>query len=369
MIAGLVGLLAAVAVAEAPALNLPDTAYTGTLSESDRQQLDEYIKYWTNQLAGDNVEANILSARDKLRDVYTKGEAAFQAEFAKRAVPLLAPALAAQGDLRRLRQVSAGLLLATMAQPSSEPVLQKAVAAADPVVRYYGWMGYRNIRRALLSQSNTAFYDLLATQAAQEPSPVVLGMMMDVLNLNGIDLAGIGANVLKKATEKSLDTILASWPRICRGLRDSDLALSDTARRGLAGLTFYSEYFKTDNARVKSLLQAVMDAMWCAAIAYDSAKDAIKGAEDRLAEELQVRLGTLGYILQESENIANNLSGKGNRYIKDSLPRNLSSDRYLQTLKWVDELAPMGVKKPEYPGPDSNATQPASAPATRPNGR
>lgn len=367
----LLGLCSAVQAQQPPAIDIPDAELRGGALQTRVPQIDTYLTYWAGQIKDGKDESTIVAARGKILAAYNQYDAApFKSIYAQEAVKYLMPLLDASDALKNLRQVNAALALAKMPQLANIPAYDKMVAQNDAAVRYFGWMGYRDIRGLLLGQPQTTaekFYKLLATAMAKETSATVLATMMDALNLAAVDMTAVSDENRKMAQNQSYQIFMASWPAICQKVINGDDAMIEPARAGAAAMIFLVGAVEGDKARATALLQSTADMMYCASSAYTMQLQMAERATGLTKADAMASSERLSYLLRDLENLANFAAKKTNNFLQTALTDSRVKDTKaraagveLAVLKWTDDLKAGGVVAPKFTAP---ATTPASGPA------
>ena len=154
---------------------------------------------------------------------------------------------------------------------------------------------------------------------------------------------------LRKAQSDSFAVFKNTWPRVCRRLLSGDVAVCETAQKGVATLSNMAG----DNGykpNIKSIAQLLVDAMDCSAIAFDKAKTTGRVAEANM------------YLLRDVEDALNTTTKLRKTHVYKALTDPNAIDRgaavQLAVLKWIEDMKDFGVKKPNF---QAVATKPSPA--------
>lgn len=351
------GQLAWAQAASAPAIAIPEESLKGKLEAAQVRQIDEYIQFHAKQLARASAEDGILAARDGLLKGYAQYDSPpYRSTFAQSGAKALLPLLDATGDLKALRRVNAGMVLARMPQPALRIPLEKMAVHPDPAVRYLGWSGLAQIRSALLAQNKDLvqkFFQLLGQQMAKEASPPVLGAMMDVMNLGRADLTQVSEENKKLAHEESFTVLLRNWPTCVKSVAAGSTAMACACRDGAMTLLYLDSVLGGDKARHKALLQGMVDLMWAGATAYESTLKGAEKLEGKAKADAEARMENLANMLLAAEATLNSITGKKNAYVQKAMtggkPKERGTDLMLAVLDWAKDLKADGVVEPTLP--------------------
>ena len=337
---------------QAPELDIPPVALKGPLLPMHEEKIAASLTYYTQviQKAKDDDQPTIDSGRAGLIQTFRYSESmTYRYAAAKFAAEIVTPLLE---DDSRIKQINAALVLSTMPQVTIQPALEKMIVHGNPAVRYYGWRGYRNAWTYIVSQGAKpagTMFDSLGRRADDEPSPIVMGAIWEMLRLRGDPTTVPGD--LGNPREHAFNILRASWRKRCGQVMAGDLAMLDAVRKGLATVIEYAANAQAANRdqTAKEAVRMAAELTWCAGKAYQAASKAekVNVPAIRAAETL----------LQDCERSLNELLGLGplNRRdfirfpLKDSSVKDNRGDAIIYhkhprtskdygVLAWVDEL-------------------------------
>lgn len=356
----------------APTLDIPEASIKGTLEAQQLKQMDEYVQFYAKSIAQATNEDAVVAARNKILEAYNRYDSGeFRSNYAQMTAKQLLPLLDVKGPLKNVRQINVGMTIAKMPQASIKPALEKMVAGPDPVVRYYGWVGFREIRAALLAQNKETadgLFQLLAAQMPKEKSGPVLGVMFEVLNLSSVDLGSVQDDVRKFAADRVYTIMMANWPACLRGVAAGKVQIANACRDGVNTLLSLESTFGQDKAKHKAIVQALVDLMWNAAVAYDKAQ-AVTDKDPKAKADADAVSDAAANLMVTAEAATNIMVGKKLSYVQGPLadPRvkERGAEVQLGVLKWVDEFKAIGIAQPQT-AVEPKTSAPASAPVSRP---
>jgi len=252
------------------------------LGESpSEQEIEAHMQQWIDQIAtGETAEAVFSAAEGAIDDLGRFSDAGVQynmASAAAKGVIELLENLSDPDELRSVREINAARTLAGLRQVGIRPTLGELIAHANPGVRYYGWVGYGNIRNMCLRSENLrgGLVAGLSSRAGQEDSGVVVGEICRVLSLPKRMPDELDDPTVYKAVAAEFIAILhdnwGGWlPQAAADFTWAD-AVSEGATAA-ANLATIMELGDDDELKPK-LLQDLVDAAGAGATLYRTAQD------------------------------------------------------------------------------------------------
>ena len=122
-------------------------------------------------------------------------------------------------------------------------------------------------------------FTMLGERVGKETSGPVLGLMLQMLNMSGTDMASASEDFKKLAATEPYAILTKNWPVLCRAVLAGHEQTALAAHDGAHAMLFLYSQAGQDKARVKVVLQGMADMMWCAALAFDRALVASKDSE------------------------------------------------------------------------------------------
>ncbi len=356
--------------AEPPPLDIPESALNATLTGNNLKIVEDFTGYWAGAMLAAKADDAVLAAKAKLVTSYSKYDSTFfKSAYALSAAKALQPVLDAKGPLKGVLQVNAGQAIAAMPQLSVLPLLEKMAVNPEAVVRYYAWRTCKGLLPQLASgpkDEAKKLFALVGDRMGKEKSGEVLGMMFQLLNLAPLDMSSASDDFRALAASEPEAIVAKNWPALCRAVVAGDEQAAAGAHDGVHALVWLSSQAGADKARVKADLQEVVDMMWCAALAYDRALAAGKGAEGTAKAEADARAEAMAQLLMDCETDLNAATGKKNAFVQAALSKPNARDRgadvQLAVVSWVENLKDAGVVQPAYSAPPAPASAPSGGP-------
>ena len=425
MIVGVVvGFLSSGAMANLAKLEIP----AGTKAATGAPLMKDRLTSWAKLIREAKDDQTVIVARNGIVDDYQVCEKAdLGYTFAEQASEALLPLLGKALDSDRLMRVKEVNLAMAMSQIPQVP-MQKALDTMvsyhrNEAVRYYGWKGYVAARARIFMQGpdnmNQAMR-AIQTCAKSETSVPVIGMILNMLDLNNTPNEAWGAT----AQSKSFEILQSNWSNWCVRVRMIDPDMATACRKGVRAVMAIVTRTE-DKKQRQAALQMVVNMAWCAAKAYEEAainqtiegkirlepgaaqptnlpasavvrpdtqpgflqfevslreyeafKQAVKPStvlEKRRGEREALFLGRIIELLRECEATLNALTDTQRVFLEHVLkdPKANPSDiiyvvgaeQNYGVQAWVDELKNLGVVQPKF---DKPASSPSSAPAGNP---
>jgi hypothetical protein len=354
--------LLSVGVAAAqPQLNVScEQLGSGPLPSTVEGLVKDYVQHWAGVLGESDDDAQVFEARRRIEAGFEKcpDSAQYQFAYARTMVDAVQPLL---GSEDRLRQVNAALAIARTRHMRVRPALDEMVRHPNPAVRYLGWYGYQRIRTLVLAQGrdySKPMFASLAERARSETVPYVVRRILRTLYLPPVRPPVITEGDYRWAQQRAMEVFLGSWRAQCRRILLGKPEMPEAIQRGMLALTGFDKAFGEDpNQRVK-LLQALVDAMYCASRAYDAA-DVDVGSEQQQAMAQRVRQANAS-LLQEAERHVNEISQLRRGHVTSALTDENVLDRGARVrqavLKWVDDLKAAGldIEEPSFEPPSNS---------------
>ena len=263
------------------------------LGESpSKQEINAHMQQWIDQIAtGETAEAVFSAAEGAIDDLGRFSDSGVQADMVIAAVDGVIDLLADLSDsdeLRSVREINAARIVAGLKQLAARRALGELIAHANPAVRYYGWVGYGNIRNMCLRSENLrgGLVAGLSSRAGQEDSGVVVGEICRVLSLPERMPDELDDPTVYKAVAAEFVAILhdnwGAWlPQAA-----ADFTWADALTEGVtavANLATIMEIGDDDELKTE-LLQDLVNAAGAGAALYRTAQDGYIRA-DELAEQ------------------------------------------------------------------------------------
>ena len=401
------------ALAEGPEITYPASAAESGLQDDHRQQIDAYVKFWTDTLATANTPERIDEARRRLLEGYNKFGSkasehfyAYAASAAKNGATLLGGKPAPGDPLTALKEINFSISVLRMTQTSLQPLAEAMVTHRNAAVRYFGWQVYSSLRNPILAVGGKpadAFFTALTEAPGKETDPYVLSQMMAVFRMppQPDPTSGINAVAYSQAQSKSLAILGRNWTGLCLKVMSVDASASEAATMGLGALRLLQAGLGQE-ADSKRVLQLVANLTYAAGKAFDRAlqmqeaaavaQAALAGTEvdadpakaealakkfgmtvEKLAAakgDAELAVSSNSSLLTECEAVLNQLTEKGQpgeRRIRRPLGgRGAAADTgaavMLGVLEWVTELRKSpGIQHPNELLKSPPATAPAPA--------
>lgn len=291
--AGSLGLICILFVSAAAA-EPPPPPVPGESPTVHDKKIEDRIKYWLEQIRAAKDSKAIGDARKGLIGDYRDAEAGgYASRYALRtvepAIKLLTGKLAEKDPLKQLKQVNVAIVISRMPQKKViQPTLETMVKHPNPAVRYYGWRGYRAIRKLVLEEpARTKTMLKSLDKATGETSLPVLALVLKVLHFP----QGRPATVPDKTWEQTQGAAYAIfdriWPKLCGQVLDGDTEMANVCGKSLPALVRLDAAIgKNDKKRRQRLRQMIADVTWCTGRAFDRALEEAKKA-DKAAEALR----------------------------------------------------------------------------------
>jgi hypothetical protein len=331
----------------------------GALPSAVEARINDYVKHWAGVMGGSD-DTQVFEARRRIEEGFDKcpDSAQYQFAYARALVEALQPLLGS-GD--RLRQVNAALAIAGTRHMRIRPALDEMVRHPNPAVRYLGWYGYQRIRTLVLAQGrdySKPMFASLAERAQAETVPYVVRRILGTFYLPPVRPPVISEGEYRWAQQQAMEVFLESWPAQCRRILLGDPETPAAVQRGMLALMGFHTAFGDQPDRRTKLMQALVDAMYCASRAYDAAKvDA--GSEQQQARAQRVRR-TNASLLQEAERHLSEISQLRRGHVTAALTDENVLDRGARVrqavLKWVDDLkaAELDIEEPSFKPPSNS---------------
>lgn len=292
------------AASAGPAISDATRAATGELNDSQKAEVDAFVKSCAGKLLAGGGVKTIQAIRGAMLDASTRGPGAgFLRYFATSATANFAPNTLKSKDV--LVQVNAALALASISHPAMSPVLRQMAVDANAGVRYCGMKACRDLRPSLLTSTDTTGIDailtLLQDRGRVETSPAVLGLIFQAMDFapKGA-LANTNAALLTGPQNRSRAIVAASLAAHLQGVRDGDGGMSGAYAEAVK--TIESITGGVPDAEKTKVLQALAEVLANAGEAYQELSSQ-KGATapDELAGLLRATEGALGRLTGKGE--------------------------------------------------------------------
>ena len=329
--------------AQTPPINLPEAALQGdTLPAASISQITDRIKFLLAAVsnAKDPVEVKRFAGA-LIEGGYTRYDsngfhAAYASELAKLSVPVMA-------KLDEAHVVGLAMSLSMVPEVPMQPCFAAMVVHPSAAVRYFGWKGLLAIRAKVIAAGKGPtgkMTDLLDKQFKTETSPVVLGVMLDMLNWP--------APADPAMQKKSWDTLQQVWLSLGARVVERDPEMSRACRMAVTTLeALWPSLAGKDQTKA---LQMAVDMMYYAAKAYGAA-----GAEGLVAE-------INAQLARDCEGLVVKFSGIQKKYVADALTKDIKERGTgvpLAVLEgWMTDLKAKGVASPKLPPPPAAPAAP-----------
>jgi hypothetical protein len=333
-----------VANAQTPQINLPDSAVQGdTFPAASLPQLTDRIKFCLDAVSN----AKDINDVKRYSGLLIEGgynrydsngyHAAFAAELARMSAPVLA-------KLDEAYAVPLAMSLSMVPELSMQPCLEAMVVSPSSAVRYFGWKGFLSVRAKVIAAGKgptNKMTDLLSKQFAAEPSSVVLGVMLEML-----DWPAPADSQLQK---KSWDILQQAWPSMGSRVAGRDQEMSRSCRTAVTTLEHLWPTL-TGKDQTKAL-QMLVDLMFYAASAYGDAgaEGLIADINAQLARDCETLLAKFTGIQKKS--VSDALAAKDLKERKTAVPLAILES-------WGPDLKSKGVVAPKLPTPPAAPSTP-----------
>lgn len=340
----------------APEIQISDVALRAGLLSDDVQQIERYVRYWADKLVEANDAQDVLAARSRLMRGYGNyNNFQYQTVYAGQAATILVPLLKS-ADL--LKQVNLGVVLSHMEQVTVQPALEVMIVSPNPALRLYGWHGYQRIETSVLAQGRDFVATMLKslTKAAQEETcGPVMSAVFRMFYLGHERPTFILPGIYEQTRGELFEILHQSWPRICKQVLAGDIGMIQASGEALKTLRRIVAVAGSQKETPQTVVQMLLDMMWCAAKAYANADagSPVQAASEALLRDCEGAMNTVTQLHKVP--ISSALGVAANE-------RSLAVEIAVHT--WVRELESAGwqVKEPALTG-GSEGTRPASAPA------
>jgi hypothetical protein len=330
-----------------------------TIGPKERERIEARLNYWKDRFLDADSGEQVREIRQAVMNDYRWSQSSdWQYTFAQIAAEVLTPvtldSVPKTDPLRAVKQINAGMALSRMAQVTIAPALQKMVAAPNPAVRWLGMAGYRRARVFILAQGQSEAARMLNTlsqAAARENSGPVVGELLRALNVPSFATTAIPEQIVRRTQRAALDIIEANWGRWCRELMAGDVTMATAFDSGVRALRTLAREIGNEGEIRRRILQTLLNAMSCAAVAYDRS--------DATGTSAQVNAG----LLRSAETALNALAGMRETPVVTALNTEQAAERgpavRLAVIKWRQTLEPMGVQPPQIEPTTRPSPQPA----------
>lgn len=393
-IAGIVVVVALgqVAWTAEPVIDIPQDAAEGALQDSHRQQIDEYVAYYVDELAKATSQDRVVAARRRLTDSYVKKYGtrareymlAYAGSTARHGQAMLA-SLPAEDRMGLLKKVNLAYAASRMGQVSLDPLTVTMVAHPEPALRFLGWEAYVSMRPSVLAvQGKPAevMFATLSERFQKETDPHVLAQMMKMFAFRGAgDFGGaVSEDAAQDGLGKLFAVLEANWVGLCRKTLEADGTVAEASSVAIDAAGKIKGVLK-EKVEDKVLAQMLANMVWSLGKAYDSAlaiQQASQASADISAAEILVAndpspenmkmlddarkkaqalaekagltvedlppaavseytVSAIAKALSDCESALVSLTGARNNFIKKELNSGGAAVR-LGTLKWIDDV-------------------------------
>jgi hypothetical protein len=374
VLAGLVFSLVGSLVLAAPqAIDIPEDALKGKLRDEHIKMIADFTDNWAKQMMEAKDTGGIAAARNRIldrNDGYGKYDSAeYKYTYAREAVRSLLPVLDASDALKNYRIVDAAYCISKMPQISVLPALEKMVGHTNPAVRYYAWICYRQLCPALMGVNKDNIAKIFQTMDAKMPtetSPKVVEAMLAMMSLPSSE-PGVSEDVVKFAQGEAYTILMKNWPALCQAILAGNADTTFACQEGMSALNYFGGVFASDKAKMTAIQQSMVDAMWCAALAYDAAKKLADSSDGMTKSDAEQTIEADSALLRAGEAAINTTVGQKYYFISAPLvdPKEKAGLGVLEGVtKWVAALKASGVNQPAFKLPE--VAQPTSGPASGP---
>ncbi len=342
-------------------IDMAESVLEGPMGDAEKKKIAEWTDYWSKQVIEAKDKKAVDDARTSLIEGYGKypQSQTFRAAYAAEAARGLAAVTGvdAKDTLKTLKYVAAGVVLTRMPQIGIAPALDKLAVSDDVIGRYYAWTAYGQIRQPILADAKVAqtVYTTLTTQMAKEKSAGVLAAMVEFLDLGGVDLASLNANVKKLAVDGGFATLAKNWPTLCEGIKGgSNTPMVDAGRNAIRALLAFQKEIKDEKSQAQ-MLQMTVDLMSVGGTAYLDARKKAQSTGATQAENVD-RYNRLKPMLEDCEAMVNTMAPDLKRPLKNKVTAALRNENDPDpgaavqgaVLDVIEELAKTkGVKAPK----------------------
>mgnify|MGYP007066217492 CR=1 FL=1 len=309
-------------------------------------EIEAYAVYWAGAIRDSQTASGVTDAANKLTQAYSlQTDASYT--FAKIASRQLLDVLGDMDEtdlLVDIKTANAAMAISLMPQVAIQSVLKDLIVDDRPVVRYFGWSGYGNIRLLLMTQGGTAlstFEDSVKTRLANETDPRVLGMLIDAIDLPPRLPEGMDEEMYNATSAMLLTELTSNLPTYARYCATSNAEWSDTCAVAISAtqrrLT-YARSLDPEAALTAEQLQGVVDLMTVAAEVYAEGSTSV--------DELQVETVLL---MRECEDLLNDSVKQTKGLMRSALSgknadwKAHATKVQLAAMDWTMNLSEMGV--------------------------
>jgi hypothetical protein len=258
-------------------------------------------------------------------------------------------------DLAMLREVNLAIAGAHLRRVSSLALFESLIVHDNPAVRYYGWIGYDQIRTLLLAQGFDA--DALTNSLAQrlpvEPSAEVVAVMLDVMALPTRRDDAIQIERYQQTTLRFLELSNDTLPHLARNILRGQYDWAETADVAfdtLLRLRRVHDAYTPDEPMPESLLQNTVDVLTAASVLY-------AGSEPNSRS-----FNAASALMLSAEELLNDITNLQRSFVNDALTDRMIADQdarntavQLAAIEWARLLADQGVTPTDLQNFDDEA--------------